>query len=372
MRSSASSFAYLRFVALLAVGAALVAGPAQRTRAADAPPSARDEFRKLVMANRKAAPLNPQMMAKNVVGDVLTERVRFTSEEGQDVVALIFRPKAEGKYPTVVAQHFLGGTKDHILFSAVLNALAKKGFLAVAIDGRYRGERQNGKSLGAAMAESLKTGVGHPWLVDTVYDVTRLIDYLVTRPDVDADRIGMTGISEGGIITWMTTSIDDRIKVAAPVIGVTAFAESLPMTDDAAAEGRLKLLDELRPALKDFATQIGETEVNSKALRAAWEKLVPGGLDKFDGPSLIPTIAPRPLLILNHEKDELFSLAGAERTVEAARARYKELNAADHIDFKVQPNLKHADAAGLFTELGQVTGWFDKWLKPMKDGVAAN
>ena len=40
----------------------------------------------------------------------------------------------------------------------------------------------------------------------------------------------MTGISEGGIITWMTASIDDRIKVAAPVIGVTAFAQSLPQT----------------------------------------------------------------------------------------------------------------------------------------------
>jgi dienelactone hydrolase len=328
------------------------------------PAAVREDFRKLVTAGRKTVDLNPRLISRSAVGTVITERVKFNTEEGQEAVALIFRPKEEAKYPAVIAQHFLGGSKDHLLFAAMLNGLAQRGYLAVAIDGRYRGERQNGKSLAAAMAETLKTGKGHPWLIDTVFDVTRLVDYLQTRPDVDADRIGMTGISEGGVVTWMATAIDDRIKVAAPVIGVTCFAESLGQLGDPGSENQLKLLEDLKPALKDFATQIGEMDVNGKVLRAAWAKLVPGGLDRFDGPSLLPQIAPRPLLILNHEKDELFALPGAEKVVQVARARYKELNAADHIDFKVQPGLKHADAGALFAELGQVNQWMDRWLKP--------
>ena len=58
----------------------------------------------------------------------------------------------------------------------------------------------------------------HPFFFDTVYDLWRLVDYLVTRPDIDANRIGMMGISMGGIETWMAASVDTRIKVAVPVI----------------------------------------------------------------------------------------------------------------------------------------------------------
>ena len=326
-------------------------------------PPLREQFRKMVLADRKIVDLNPVSVAKSTLNNVITERVRFTSEEGQDAIALIFRPKEEARYPVVVAQHFLGGSKDHLAFAILLSGLANRGFMAVAIDGRFRGERQNGKSLGAAMADALKTGKGKPWLIDTVYDVTRLLDYLQTRPDVDASRIGMTGISEGGVITWMTAVMDDRIKVAAPVIGVTSFNDSLSLVDDAAASDRLSLLKDLKPALKDFAAEIGEPEVNTKVLKAAWERLYPGAMDRFDGPSLIPTIAPRPLLVLNHEKDELFSLAGANRVAEVARTRYKELNVADRFEFKVQPGLKHSDVSALFAELNVMGAFMEKWLK---------
>ena len=50
-----------------------------------------------------------------------------------------------------------------------------------------------------------------------VWNAIRALDYLETRPEVDKDRIGLTGISGGGAITWYTSAIDDRVKVAAPV-----------------------------------------------------------------------------------------------------------------------------------------------------------
>jgi dienelactone hydrolase len=52
-----------------------------------------------------------------------------------------------------------------------------------------------------------------------VTDTIRAIDYLQTRPDVDPERIGMMGISMGGMNTWLTAAADPRVKVAVPCIG---------------------------------------------------------------------------------------------------------------------------------------------------------
>lgn len=60
----------------------------------------------------------------------------------------------------------------------------------------------------------------HPFLLDNVYDLQRLLDYLEARPDVDPRRIGVTGISLGGMHSWLLAAVDERVAAAAPMIGV--------------------------------------------------------------------------------------------------------------------------------------------------------
>ncbi len=351
----------LRFplpVVTLALAVASLLAVGCRAQAPATPASVRDDFRKLVIADRKPSPLNPRAVSQSDVGNVRVERVKITPETGFDAVVALYRPKAEGKYPTVIIQHFLGGSKDHLALIPLMNGLAQRGYVVAAIDGRFRGERQNGTSLDAAIAEALKTGKGHPFLFDTAYDLTRLLDYLQSRPDVDGDRIGMTGLSEGGILTWMTAVLDDRIKVAVPIIGVTTFSDAFEDKETPETQTRIRLFE---PALREHAKAIGEPAVNAKVFRSAWQRLLPGTLDRFDAPNLVPLVAPRPLLILNHGADELFPVEGAKKVFEKTKARYAELKAEEKLSFQILPDAKHA--AFNFGEINAAMAWMDKWLK---------
>lgn len=345
--------------ALLLVGIPGLAGAAQPVQLQKS--GTASEFRKLIFDGRLPAPLNAQQVSERKVGDLLVQKVRFTSEPGEDAVAVIYRPSAAGRYPVILVQHFLGGTKDHVLFGPLMAGLAQRGYLVAAIDGRHRGERQRGKTLEAAMVDSLRTGKGKPFLLDTVFDITRLLDYLQERPDVDPARMGMTGMSEGGIITWMTAVADPRVRVAVPIIGVTCFGEALAQAEGPDVAARLKTFDAV---LKEFAVQLGEPAVNARVLRMAWERLVPGMLDRFDAPAMLPLIAPRPLLILAHEKDELFPLAGARKAFEATRKAYSEAGAPDRVAFQVAANQAHAGFD--LAEISAMMSWFDRFLKPGK------
>jgi hypothetical protein len=142
------------------------------------------------------------------------------------------------------------------------------------------------------------------------------------------------------------------------VIGVTRFSTIL---DEIAGGNGQDFINLLRGMLDEYARMLGETSINERVVRSAWEKLLPGSLDRFDPIRLVPLIAPRPLLIANHEKDELIPLKGAEEVYEACRKRYRELGAEAELSFRVAPGLRHAGQDLL--ELAAVNDWFDRRLK---------
>src|SRR5262249_36405058 len=220
------------------------------------------------------------------------------------VPVLIVRPAVvTGKAPAAIVLHGTGGSKEGV--RAWLVELAKRGIIGVAIDARYHGARSGGAKGSAAYVEAIarawKTKSGepmeHPFYYDTVYDLWRLVDYLETRPDVDPKRIAMGGINMGGIQTWLAATVDERIAVLFPAIGVQSFRWSL---ENGKWQGRANTI---KAAHEAAAKDLGKEKVDAEVCKALWSKVIPGILDQFDCPSMLRLAAGRPMIILNGEKD---------------------------------------------------------------------
>jgi dienelactone hydrolase len=312
-------------------------------------------FRDFLFAGRHLGNLSPQVLSVKTVGDLRIERVAFQPEEGERAVAVVMSPPPDPrvpKRPVLILQHWLGGTKDAVPLVRVQEGLTESGYIAVAMNGRYRGERQrDGVTLEAAMIRAFQTGKGHPWLVDTAFDLTRLMDVLVTRPDVDPNRIGVVGLSEGGFEGWMAAVADPRFKVIVPVVGLTRFTGTADPSNE---------LYSFHRVFRAVADARGEKTITPATIRAFWEKMLPGFDTTFDPIHLIPTLAPRPLLILAHENDPIVPPQGAKEVYEAALKRYRQLGAADKIQFRIEPGLDHEEQS--FGEWMEALDWCNRWL----------
>lgn len=327
------------------------------------PPSV-DKVRNDFAALLQRPSVDPNPFIQSFTNDsVLIEKVFFYSEVTEKVPVLIYKPvlKQIKKLPIVICLHGTGGSKDDAYIKELLYRFSKSGFMAVAIDARYHGERKKAgpghndyvEAIIKAWQNKDSANQRHPFYFDTVYDLWKLVDYLTSRPDVDSTRIGMMGISMGGIETWMAASVDTRIKVAVPVISVQSFKWSL---DNDRWQGRAKTI---WGAHEQAAKDMGDTSVKRENVKAVWNKLLPGITNEFDCPSMIRLFAPRPLLILNTEKDPNNPLPGAQLAFDAATDTYRSANALDKLKIDVEPNEphrftpKHAEMA---------IDWLKKWL----------
>lgn len=140
------------------------------------------------------------------------ENISIESFPGFYISGNLYRPTIiKEKYAAILNPH--GHKKDKRFLEDVQKrsaVLARMGAIVFSYDMVGRGE---------SLQVSHKIPIA---LLLQTWNSKRVLEYLLSRPDVDADRVGMTGASGGGTQTFILTAIDDRIKVSVPVVQVSA------------------------------------------------------------------------------------------------------------------------------------------------------
>lgn len=201
---------------------------------------------------------------------------------GERVPSVLATPTGKGPSPCVVFFHGLGGSKDDA--QGLAAPMRELGIGVFAYDAPLQGERSDG---------TLEQVVRDPDRVaalfkQNVIDGRRALDVLAERPECDPERLGVVGLSFGGLSALLTAAADDRVRTTvtfsvADADNPTVLGEGLVARDDPQAR---------EAALKAF-----------RPLSATrWVK----------------RISPRALLLVNGREDPLNPLDVVEPLQEAA------------------------------------------------------
>ncbi|HKD08836.1 MAG TPA: acetylxylan esterase [Bryobacteraceae bacterium] len=278
-------------------------------------------------------PLNARVTGRLQSDTHTIEKVIFESLPGFYITANLYRPNLPGRYPAVLvpAGHTQEGKPEMQILAA---NLAAKGFIALAYDPIGQGEREQtylpqlGRALsGGGGNEHLELGarsilIGESVARYFIFDGIRAIDYLVSRPDVDPDRIGVAGCSGGGAITTYVGVFEPRVKAAAPGCFINSFRTL-------------------------FTGPTADSEMS-------FPEFLASGLDTAD---FYEVSAPLPWLMMATTED-YFSPAGARTVYTEVRRWYELYGAEDRLQFFVG-NGPHGTPRESREEIYR---WMIRWL----------
>jgi len=223
----------------------------------------------------------------------------------EPVPAYLVKPKStKGKIPAVLYNHAHGSDyelgKNELLHSRrqlqqppYAETLTAAGYAALCIDAWGFGDRR-----GRSETELFKEMLWHGSVLwgMMVYDSLRALDYLVSRPDIDAGRIATLGASMGSTMAWWLAALDTRIRVCVDICCLT-----------------------------DFQALIKSRNLDRHGIYY----YVPGLLRHFTTAQINALIAPRPHLSLAGIYDALTPADGLERIDQELQAAYAEHGAAE-------------------------------------------
>jgi dienelactone hydrolase len=299
----------------------------------------REKYRQQLLEMLGLDPLPEKTDLKPVVTGKLdhelfsVEKLYFESLPGLYVTANLYLPKNLSKpAPTILYVCGHGPViKDGVSFGNKVAYqhhgawFARHGYVCLLIDTLQLGEIQ-GLHHG-----TYKEGMwwwnsrGYTPAGVEAWNGIRAIDYLVTRPEVDRDRIGITGRSGGGSYSWTVGALDARIKAAAPVAGITDLQNHVV---DGAVEGHCDCMFVVNTA-------------------------------RWDYPQLAALMAPRPLLLANSDSDSIFPLDGVMRLHDKVKKIYQLYQAKDKLGLLITSG-PHKDSQDLQLP---VFRWFNRHLK---------
>ena len=256
-------------------------------------------------------PLNARITGRIQMQGFHIEKLVFESLPGIYVVALVYAPDDAGKHPAVLVPSG-HSTNGKAYYQALSQRLVQRGYVVISWDAFGQGERsqfwdeKNHKSrYNLICAEHAILG-NLAYLAGTnlarweIWDGIRAVDYLLTRDDVDPERINITGTSGGGFQTTLIAALDPRIKVVAPSCYITALA--------------------MRVYNRIFNDPDSDPEQDL-------DGMISNGLDH---PSLILLMYPRPVFVSAAVLD-FFPIEGTQQTVHEVERIYEKFGHADRI-----------------------------------------
>jgi dienelactone hydrolase len=264
--------------------------------------------------------------------DFVVEKLHFQSRPGLYVTANLYLPKAVDKpCPTIlylcghgkVAKDGVSyGNKVHYQHHGIW--FARHGYVCLVLDTLQLGEIEATHHGTYKFDRWWWNARGYTPAGVEAWNSIRALDYLATRKEVDAERIGATGRSGGGAYTWFVAALDDRVKAAVPVAGITDLENHVI---DGVVEGHCDCM----------------YFVNTY---------------RWDYPQMAALVAPRPLLISNTDKDRIFPLEGVLRTHRVVRRIYALHDAEKNLGLHITEG-PHEDTQELYMH---AFVWFDKFL----------
>jgi cephalosporin-C deacetylase-like acetyl esterase len=282
-------------------------------------------------------PLNARVTGTVERDGYRIEKVVFESQPGFYVTANLYVPAGQPPFPAILYPlgHELGA-KAHDTWQQMLVTLARKGYVALAWDTLGQGERiqlydpdfRDSKVVNSTTEHTVQ-GIqclltGQHIARYTIWDGIRALDYLLSRKEVDAQRVACTGNSGGGTHTAYLSALDDRIRVAAPSCYITGWR---------------RLLETIGP--QDA------------------EQVFPNWLrDGLDFPDFLYAAAPKPYLVLSAIRD-FFPIDGARESFHEAERYYPE----------GKLRMVEADDGHGYTQPRRMAAydWFAHWLKKSED-----
>jgi cephalosporin-C deacetylase-like acetyl esterase len=277
---------------------AFIKRQAAELRKNDKPPATLGEWqkqRKERRANLIAAlggfpeekcPLDPKKHGEFKRDGYRVEKITFQTRPGIRMTANAYVPDRKGKLPAIlmVHGHWRGAKQDPVVQARCIGA-AKLGFFVLCVDAFGAGERGIDTKLGEYHGEMvaatlLPSGLTLAGL--QVWENMRAVDYLLTRPEVDGDRIGIPGASGGGNKKMYAGALDERFKSIVPVCSVGNYQAYL-------------------------------------GAACCMCEVVPGALTFTEESGVLSLVAPRALMVINATMDAFqFSVGEAKKSIAAA------------------------------------------------------
>jgi cephalosporin-C deacetylase-like acetyl esterase len=281
-------------------------------------------------------PLNAQVMGKLERSDYIIEKLVYEPRPGFAVSAHLYLPRqAHFPAPAILYSpgHWMENCKLEPDVQLCCANLARLGFVTLVYDMIGQGERLGDYAFDHGHLEPLLVGQCQEGLM--VWESIRAIDYLVSRPEVDPGRIGMTGSSGGGLNTFYTSAVDERIQVSVPVCYVNTFLLMMAAERDRNWEDGVDLCNQ-----------------------------VPGVMAYAEMADICGLIAPKPQCIIAAIHDLLFPIEGVRQVYRDIERIYALLDTQERVRL-VEIDAPH----GYDQEMRQVAyGWLVRWLKNEGDG----